>query len=68
MTEKLSFGLSMFEEKISEPDLCEMGLIFICCVYFFYCIECFGLEMKALPYFRKTSTAELLTSQKTLDK
>jgi hypothetical protein len=62
MTEELSFGLAMFKEKIAEPDLGEMGLIFICCIYLFYCVESFSFEMEALPYFGKTSTSKLLPS------
>lgn len=62
MAEKLSLWLSMFEEEIAEPDLGEMGLILIRCIYLFYCIEGFGLEVEPLPYFGKASSAKLFTT------
>jgi len=62
MTEELSFGLAMFKEKIAEPDLGEMGLILICRIYLFYCIEGFSFEMETLPNLGKTSTSKLLPS------
>lgn len=62
MTEELSFGLAMFKEEITKPDLGEMGLILICRIYLFYCIEGFSFEMEALPYLGKTSTSKLLPS------
>lgn len=56
MPEKLSFRLSMLKEKVAEPDLGKMGLIFIGCVYFFYCVKGFCFKMKALPYFGEASS------------
>lgn len=46
----------MLKEKVAEPDLGKMGLIFIGCVYFFYCVKGFCFKMKALPYFGEASS------------
>lgn len=57
---ELLLGFAVLEEVVAEPDLCQMGLVFVGRVDLLYCVEDLGLEVEALPHFRETSTPQLL--------
>lgn len=67
MVDELSFWGAILEEVVAEPDLSEVGLVFVCGVDLFDCEECFAFEVESFPHFWKASSSQLLPSQVALN-
>lgn len=63
----LFFRFPIFEKIVTEPNLSEMGLVFVLSVDLFYGVENFSLEMKPFPDFGESSPSQLLTFQVPID-
>ena len=63
MIRVLFLWLSSLKEVVSEPNFCEMGLIFIGSIYLLDSVKGFGFEMEAFPHFGKSSSTKLFSSQ-----